>query len=196
MGLAIGRSGRSSRFLGKKEVFDAPVVGQIASAMGGIRVERASGSGEPLRAAAEALEAGELVTVSPQGTIPRGRAFFEPVLKGRWGAARLHQMTGAPVVPIGLWGTEVVWPRSSRLPKVLNLANPPTVRIRIGPAVPGLKRKSLDADTKRIMKAITAQLPEEARRPRPPSDEELLATFPPGYAGDPDGESDRRPGTD
>jgi len=196
VGLAIGRSGRSSRFLGKKEVFDAPVVGQIASAMGGIRVERASGSGEPLRAAAVALEAGELVTVSPQGTIPRGRAFFEPVLKGRWGAARLHQMTGAPVVPIGLWGTEVVWPRSSRLPKVLNLANPPTVRIRIGPAVPGLKRRSLDADTKRIMKAITAQLPEEARRPRLPTDEELLATFPPGYAGDPDAESDRRPGTD
>ena len=29
-----------ARFLGKKEVFDAPIVGQIAAAMGGIRVDR------------------------------------------------------------------------------------------------------------------------------------------------------------
>ena len=45
-GLAIGLPsravGRTVRFLGKKEVFDAPVVGQLAKAMGGIRVERAT----------------------------------------------------------------------------------------------------------------------------------------------------------
>ena len=36
----IARSGRTVRFLGKKEVFDVPVIGQLAKAMGGIRVER------------------------------------------------------------------------------------------------------------------------------------------------------------
>ena len=194
--LAIGRSGRTTRFLGKKEVFDAPVIGQIASAMGGIRVERASGSAEPLMAAVEALEAGEVVSLAPQGTIPRGPAFFEPVLTARWGAARLHQLTDAPVIPVGLWGTEKVWPRSSRLPNVLNVTNPPTVRIRVGPPVEGLKGKSLDADTKKIMKAIVAQLPPEARTKHKPTDEELMATYPPGYAGDPHAESTRRPGTD
>ena len=40
MSIVIGKSGRTARFLGKKEVFDAPVVGQIATAMGGIRVDR------------------------------------------------------------------------------------------------------------------------------------------------------------
>ncbi|MDQ3543181.1 MAG: HAD-IB family hydrolase [Actinomycetota bacterium] len=194
--MAIGRSGRTSRFLGKKEVFDAPVLGQVASAMGGIRVERTSGSDEPLLAAAEALEAGELVAIAPQGTIPRGPAFFDPVLKGRWGAARLHQLTGAPVIPVGLWGTEKVWPRSSRIPNVLNVTSPPTVRIRIGAAVKGLKGKSLDADTKRIMKALVAELPADARKKYAPSDEELIATYPPGYTGDPRAESTRRPGTD
>ena len=29
-------------------------------------------------------------------------------------------MTRAPVIPIGLWGTEKVWPRNARLPNVLN----------------------------------------------------------------------------
>ena len=137
--MMVGRTGRASRFLGKKEVFDAPVIGQLASAMGGIRVDRATGSDEPLLAAAEALEAGELVVIAPEGTIPRGPVFFDPVLKGRWGAARLHQMTGAPVIPVGLWGTEKVWPRSSRLPNVLNVTSPPTVTIRVGAPVAGLK---------------------------------------------------------
>jgi putative phosphoserine phosphatase/1-acylglycerol-3-phosphate O-acyltransferase len=194
--VAIARSGRPVRFLGKKEVCEAPVIGQIATAMGGIPVERASGSEEPLRAAVAAIEAGELVALTPQGTIPRGKAFFDPVLKGRWGAARLHKLTGAPVIPIGVWGTEKVWPRASRLPNVVNITDPPTVRIRIGPPIAGLTGRSMKADTARIMKAIVEQLPPEARRKRTPTPEELAATFPPGYKGDPDDESDRRPGTD
>jgi putative phosphoserine phosphatase/1-acylglycerol-3-phosphate O-acyltransferase len=184
------------RFLGKKEVFDAPLVGHIATAIGGIPVERASGSEEPLHAAVAAIEAGELVALTPQGTIPRGKAFFDPVLKGRWGAARLQQLTQAPVIPIGLWGTEKVWPRSSRVPNVLNITDPPTVRIRVGPPVAGLKGKSPKADTERIMKAIVKQLPPEARTRRTPTAAELAATYPPGYRGDPDAETDRRPGTD
>ena len=71
--------GRPVRFLGKKEIFDAPVVGSIARAIGGIAVDRGSGSGEPLRAAESALKAGEVVIVLPQGTIPRGYDFFDPL---------------------------------------------------------------------------------------------------------------------
>ena len=56
MAVTIARTDRTVRFLGKKEVFDAPIVGQIAAAMGGIRVDRGTGSDEPLQAAAEALE--------------------------------------------------------------------------------------------------------------------------------------------
>jgi putative phosphoserine phosphatase / 1-acylglycerol-3-phosphate O-acyltransferase len=195
MSLVIAKSGRPARFLGKKEVFDAPIVGQIAAAMGGIRVDRATGSDEPLEAAAEALAGGEMVAMMPEGTIPRGPAFFEPKLRGRWGAARLAQMTGAPVVPVGMWGTEKVWPRSKRLPNMLALTNPPTVSISVGPEVT-LKHKSLDADTKRIMKAISAQLPDEARTKQTPTREQLVATFPPGYKGDPEQEYVRRPGED
>ena len=195
MSMAIARSGRTVRFLGKKEVFDAPIVGQLAQAMGGIRVDRGTGSDEPLQAAADALAGGEVVAIMPQGTIPRGPAFFDPVLQGRWGAAKLAKMTDAPVIPIGMWGTEKVWPRSSRLPNLLNLTDPPAVRIRVGEPVE-LKHRSLDADTKRIMAAIVDLLPPEARQRHDPTPEELAATYPPGYRGDPDAEPTRRPGTD
>lgn len=195
IGWALAQAGRPVRFLGKKEVFDAPVVGQFVTALGGIRVERGTGSDEPLHAAAEALGAGEAVAIMPQGTIPRGRAFFDPVLKGRWGAAKLAAMTGAPVIPIGLWGTEKVWPRNARTPDVLAIGHPPTVRIRVGPPVE-LGRVDADADTVAIMSALVDLLPDEARIHREPTPEELARSLPASYKGDPDAELDRRPGTD
>lgn len=195
MGMTLSRRGRPVRFLGKKEVFDAPVVGQIAKAMGGIRVDRGTGSDEPLEAAAEALRAGQLVALMPQGTIPRGPAFFDPALKGRWGAARLAAQTGVPVIPVGLWGTEKVWPRNARLPDVLNISDPPEIRVKVGPAVE-LGGEDPDLDTRAIMAAIVELLPAEAREHREPTGEELARTYPPGWSGDPEAEPERRPGAD
>jgi putative phosphoserine phosphatase/1-acylglycerol-3-phosphate O-acyltransferase len=195
LGALLARRGRAVRFLGKREVFDAPVVGQVARALGTIPVDRASGSDEPLDAAADALAGGEVIAIMPQGTIPRGRAFFDPQLKGRWGAARLAAKAKVPVVPVGLWGTEDVWPRSDRVPRIWNVTHPPTVRIRVGEAV-GLKWRSPDADTKRMMRAITDLLPPESREPHDPTPEELARTFPAGHGGRDADESGRRPGED
>ena len=164
--------------------------------MGGIRVERGSGSDEPLQAAAEALAAGDLVAIMPQGTIPRGRAFFDPVLKGRWGAARLAKMTKAPVIPIGIWGTEKVWPRSARLPNVLRVVDPPLITVRVGSAGqarPPQRRGRHQADHAGDHGSAPAGEPRGARAD---ADAELAATLPPGYKGDPDAELTRRPGTD
>lgn len=182
IGVLLARAGRTCRFLGKKEVFDAPVVGTVARALGGIRVDRGSGSEEPLAAAAQALAAGDVVAIMPQGTIPRGMAFFDPVLRGRPGAARLAALTGVPVVPVGLWGTERVWPRASRLPR-LDVLERPLVRVVVGEPM-ALTGRSARRDTERILAAITELLPPEARRPHDPTDEELRATFPPGYRGE------------
>jgi putative phosphoserine phosphatase/1-acylglycerol-3-phosphate O-acyltransferase len=180
LAILAARAGRPVRFLGKRELFDAPVVGPIARALGGISVDRGSGSDQPLRDAQRALEAGELVVILPQGTIPRGEAFFDPVLRAKTGTARLAAMTGAPVVPIGLWGTEKVWPRSSRVPNMMNLTKPPGIRVRVGSPV----RLGLDdavADSAAVMEAIVALLPDEASLMGRPTDEELARTFPPGH---------------
>jgi len=179
LAMLAARVGRPVRFLGKREIFDAPVVGQIARAIGGISVDRGSGSDEPLRAARKALEAGEVVVVLPQGTIPRGRKFFDPVLNGKTGTARLAAMTGAPVVPVGLWGTEAVWPRSSRLPNVTTILGSPKIVVRVGKPV-SLGLSDAVADTEAVMGAITSLLPDEARVAHEPTKEELSRTLPPG----------------
>lgn len=179
MAQVVRRSGRSVRFLGKKELFDVPLVGAFFGAAGGIRVDRAEGGAESYDMAALALEGGEMVALLPQGTIPRGEKFFDPTLRGKSGAARLAAASGAPVIPVGVWGTEKVWPRSAMLPNLLNVTNPPEVRIRIGEPVE-LKHRSPHADTKRIMEAITDLLPPQAREQHTPTEDELRATYPHG----------------
>ncbi len=178
LGLTVMRSGRLPRALAKKEIFDAPVLGQMARVMGQIEVDRDSGGGNALANAEHAIRGGEVVVILPQGTIPRGKAFFSPKLEGKNGAARLAAATGAPVIPVGLWGTEKVWPRSARMPNITNVLNPPQVRARVGAAVKGLTGDAV-ADTAKIMKAITAQLPPEARRAPKPTDADLRETLPP-----------------
>ncbi len=170
---------RPVRFLSKKEVTDAPVVGSLARAMGAIRVDRASGAETSLIEAARSLRAGELVAVFPQGTIPRGEAFFDPVLRGRRGAARLALETGSPLLPVGIWGTERVWPRNRRVPYVLNLADPPRVTIEFGEPYHPSGADPTEA-TEELMARIADLLPPEARRRHAPSADELAATFPPG----------------
>ncbi len=178
LALVAARLGRPVRFMGKQELFDAPVVGQLARALGGIPVDRGRGSGDPMRRATAALHAGEVVIVLPQGTIPRGEAFFDPVLQGKTGAARLAAATGATVIPIGLWGTEKVWPRSAKVPNVTNLQHPPRVTVTVGPPLT-LGGTDAVADTRLLMDTVTALLPDEAREPHIPTDEELAATRPP-----------------
>lgn len=179
VGFVGSRIGRPVRFLTKKEITDAAVVGPITTALGAIRVDRGSGSSAPLAQAATALRAGEMVAVFPQGTIPRGPDFFEPTLRGRPGVARLAIETGVPVAPVGIWGTEVAWPRSSRFPYVMNLADPPSIRVRVGEPFHPASDDPLQV-TEELMTRIGDLLPEEARQRRDPSAAELALTYPAG----------------
>lgn len=179
LALLLARAGRNGRFLAKKEVVNAPIVGQVVKAFGTISVDRGSGSSQPLDVAAEALAAGEAIVILPQGTIPRGEAFFDPNLVGRPGVARLASMTGAPIIPVGLWGTEKVWPRNAKLPNMTNVTSPPLVQATAGKPVK-LKgtRKAITADTAKVMDAISDLLPAESKKKRQVSDTELRATMP------------------
>ena len=158
----VRRGGRPLRMLAKKELFDVPLVGAICNGMGGIPVDRAAPGDAPYAAAVAALQRGDLVGLMPQGTIPRGAAFFDPVLVGKPGVVRMAQATGAPVIPVGIWGTEVLWPRSAKAPRVSRWRAPVPVRVRIGPPVE-LVGESVEADTARVMAAIVDLLPAEAR---------------------------------
>ncbi|MEI6453508.1 MAG: HAD-IB family hydrolase [Actinomycetes bacterium] len=170
---------RPIRFLGKAELFANPFVAAFAKSIGGIRVDRGVDGAASYEAALEALKAGEVVFLLPEGTIPRGEAFFDPQLKGKTGAVRLAQASGAKIVPVGLWGTEKVWPRSAKLPSLLAVIHPPAVLINVGePFFVG--EGDPHAETAIAMAAISALLPDGGVVEIPESKEALRRTMPDG----------------
>ena len=183
---AVGmRRGRKLRYLGKKEVFDAPVIGQGMKLLGQIRVDRGSGDTQPLQQAIDALHRGEAIGIFPQGTIPRGREFYEPRLRARTGVARLAVASEAPVIPVALWDTEKIWPRNARLPRVGELLARRPVYAKVGEPVylklpPDATEDSAAyhelADE--VMERIVALLPEGVRNPPAPTDEQIRLASP------------------
>jgi putative phosphoserine phosphatase / 1-acylglycerol-3-phosphate O-acyltransferase len=182
---ALGmRRGRKLRYLGKKEVFDVPVAGQAMKLLGQIRVDRGSGDATPLQEAIDALHRGEAIGIFPQGTIPRGEAFYEK-LRAKTGVARLAIAADVPVVPVALWGTEKVWPRNSRVPKPTELLARRPVYAKVGEPI-HLKLPAGDEGSAaafheladHVMAKIAELLPPEVREPEPPTDEQIRLASP------------------
>jgi 1-acyl-sn-glycerol-3-phosphate acyltransferase len=115
LALVGARRGRSIRFLVAAEVFEHRIPGWTLRTFDQIPIRRGSQDAGALDEAIEALRGGSVV-----GIFPEGRVNDEPtMLRGRTGVARIALAAGAPVVPLGLWGTQTRWPRSGlrwRLP--------------------------------------------------------------------------------
>ena len=150
---------------------------------------------EPLKAAAEALERRRHGGVMPQGTIPRGPAFFEPRAEGSLGCGAPggdDRRAGDPRRAVGhRAGLAAVGAPAERAER-----RRPARRSHSCRPARGAEAQEADADTHRIMKAIMALLPDESRVPRAPTADELAATLPPGARGTSERARDRRPGTD
>lgn len=97
--------------IGKAEYLDDWKTRHIFPAMGMIPIDRSGGkaSRRALDTAADVLEAGKLFMIYPEGTRSRDQKLH----KGRTGAARLAQRTGAPIIPVGVTGTLDVQPVGS-----------------------------------------------------------------------------------
>jgi 1-acyl-sn-glycerol-3-phosphate acyltransferase len=101
LGYLADRSHRRVRFLAKSELFEKKVLGPFLRSAGQIPVRRGSSdAAASLDDAVSALRAGECIAVFPEGTISLD---LEP-MAGKTGTARLAQLSGVPVTPVGLWG--------------------------------------------------------------------------------------------
>jgi 1-acyl-sn-glycerol-3-phosphate acyltransferase len=104
--------GRRIHWLGKKELFDWPIVGWVAAHGGVHPVDRGGADVEAFRLAQRILDDGHVLFVFPEGTRSPDGALQE----ARDGIALLALRTGAPIVPVGIAGSHRVWPKGQRLP--------------------------------------------------------------------------------
>jgi 1-acyl-sn-glycerol-3-phosphate acyltransferase len=156
--------GRRIHWLGKKEMFEWPIVGWMARNGGVVPVDRGGADVEAFRLAQRVLEVGHVLMVFPEGTrSPTGQLQVP-----KDGLAMLALRTGATIVPIGVSNTDRVWKKGSLLPRPGGHA---TMRIgqpfRLADVLPeGLDRKTQKAEaTAAIMRRIAALLDERHRGP-------------------------------
>jgi 1-acyl-sn-glycerol-3-phosphate acyltransferase len=123
------RTGRPPRFLVAAEFFRKRFIGWVLRTFDQIPIHRGQGDGAALDAALDALRGGSVIAIAPEGTVNADPDHLQRI---RSGVARLALPTGAPVVPVGIWGTQTRWPRGG-----IRWVRPwrPTVVIAFGPPI-------------------------------------------------------------
>lgn len=155
------RCPRPFQYMAKIELFSVPVVGFLIRQAGAFPVHRGESDREALRTAEQVLAQGKLLVIFPEGHRTRGG----PLLPGHPGTALIAMRTGAPIVAVGISGTQRVFKGLRYGPFA------PHVTIRYSApfyvTAPGGKRtrESLAQATDTIMRQIAALLPPEQRGP-------------------------------
>ncbi len=109
--------------MAKDSLFRVPILKWWLKAVGMFPVVRDSSDHEAFNNALNILKKGEILFMAPEGTRKKEQG-ERP--RPRTGFIRLAQMTGVPVVPIAIWGTDGVLPPGAWLPR------PVKVRVRVG----------------------------------------------------------------
>lgn len=112
-----------------------------------------------LDVALEVLERGDAFGIYPEGTRSRDGRLY----RGRTGVAQLALTSGAPIVPVGLVGTEKLQPVGTSMPKLARVTVRFGTPIRVGsrfdgmPA--GLARRELTDEVMVAIQALSGQTP-------------------------------------
>ena len=103
------RRGRATRNLVAAEVFRGPI-GWILRQAKQVPIERGSGDTGALDEAVAAACEGSCVGIFPEGRVSDAPRHGPQLIRS--GLTRIAIPSGAPVVPVGIWGTQDVWPRA------------------------------------------------------------------------------------
>ncbi len=140
-------------YMAKEETFKGRF-GWLTRFMGAFPVKRGEADRQAIRAAEEQLKAGRVFVMFPEGTRSRSRTLG----KGHPGLGMIALRTGAPVVPVAIWGSEHFL-RKFRAEVNICYGEPMVFK----PKGRKITREDIEDVTAQIMARIAAMLPEQYR---------------------------------
>lgn len=150
---------RRTRFLATKSAFDTPVVGWLLRAMRHISVDMKAGR-DAYTNAVDGLRSGELLGVFPEAGV--SASFTVRELKT--GAVRMAAEAGVPIIPIAVWGGQLL--RTKNRPTRLREAFHAPILVGIGEAIevradedPTAATECLRASMKSLLDSAQASYP-------------------------------------
>jgi 1-acyl-sn-glycerol-3-phosphate acyltransferase len=152
------RRHREVRFLAAAELFDHRVFGPILRSFDQIPIRRGMSDTRALGTAIETVRAGAVAAIAPEGRVSDDPG--SGLQRIRSGCARIALPTGAPVIPVGIWGTQRRWPSSG--PKWAGLWRRVPLAMVFGPAV----RPHVDDDIASFGMRVGECLEVQVRRAR------------------------------
>ena len=91
---------RQISFMGKKELFDKPIIGSILKKLGAFPVDRGKGDIEALKTAIDVLKSNNVMSMFPEGT----RSKTGEMGEFKRGAALIASRAEVPIVPVKIIG--------------------------------------------------------------------------------------------
>lgn len=104
--LACGMMQRSCGAMSKEGLFKVPIIGRVVAAMGAEPIKKGEGDVDAIKKMIGLIESGRAMIIFAEGTRSDGIT----MLPLKQGVAMLAKKTGAPVVPIGIAGTQRLLP--------------------------------------------------------------------------------------
>lgn len=111
--VAAATTRRRMMYMGKDSMWKIKPIGVLLTALGSFPVTRGSADLEALKRCIAVLERGDPLVLFPEGTRHHGRV-IEPLFDG---AAFIAYKTGVPIIPVGIAGSEEIWPPGTKLPR-------------------------------------------------------------------------------
>lgn len=108
--VSSGITRRRMRFMGADKWWSNAVLGRVLTACGGFPVTRGSADREALRRSIAILADGEPLVLFPEGERKSGPV-VQPLFDG---AAYIAAKSGAPIVPVGIGGSERAMPKGAK----------------------------------------------------------------------------------
>jgi 1-acyl-sn-glycerol-3-phosphate acyltransferase len=151
--ISSGVTRRRMRFMGADKWWSNKYFGQLLSLLGGFPVTRGSADREALKRCISLLEGGEPLVLFPEGERKSG-PIVQPLFEG---AAYIAAKAGAPIIPVGIGGSERAMPKGAKF------IYPRKLYVMVGEPIT-VPTAGTSKEQREAMRAATAQLQNELQR--------------------------------